>query len=59
MSDVRTDPAATPTTSGPVISPNVPQSVSYSGQHYIELALPADWFVAGAQAAATASREEA
>jgi hypothetical protein len=35
---------------GPVLSANVPQQVSYSGQNFIELALPDTAFLATAAA---------
>ena len=47
-------PAATPprTLAGPKLSPNVPQEISHSGQHYIELRLAPTDFIATARAAA-------
>jgi hypothetical protein len=42
-----TTPAATGT-AAPILSGNVPQQISYSGQNFIELQLPAGAFLAGA-----------
>jgi hypothetical protein len=47
-------PAPEPTPSGaPLLSGNVPQQISYSGQNYIELRLPPNAFVASAGRGAT------
>jgi hypothetical protein len=44
-----TTAAATPAPStAPLLTANVPQQISYSGQNYIELRLPAGAFLASA-----------
>lgn len=41
--------AATAENGAPLLSGNVPQQVSYSGQNYIELRLPPNAFIASTQ----------
>lgn len=41
--------AETAENGGPLLSANVPQQVSYSGQNYIELRLPPSAFIASTQ----------
>jgi hypothetical protein len=40
---------ATGTGTGPILSYNVPQDVTYSGQHYIEIQLAPEDFIATAR----------
>jgi hypothetical protein len=43
-------PAAAPTPgAGPTLSYDVPQTVAYSGQNYIEIRLEPEYFLAGSQ----------
>lgn len=41
-----------PPSAGPILSDNVPQEVTYSGQHYIEIKLRPTDFIATARALA-------
>ena len=44
------DENARATGTGPILSYNVPQDVTYSGQHYIEIQLAPEDFIATARA---------
>jgi len=53
MSDNAPTAGSTSPSTGPVLSYDVPQEVSYSGQSLIELQLDTSYFIASSQATAT------
>jgi hypothetical protein len=55
MSDPTAAPTPQPRPGGPLLSYDVPQEVSYSGDSFIVLDIDADWFVASAAADAAGS----